>query len=143
MTAKKDTKFKKGQSGNLKGRPKMDPELRAMRQRSRPEVEKTILKLYNFSEKQLEEMLKGSTLNLWEKHIARIILKGIAKGDHASFTVLSDYIFGKRAEAVHVTSIQQTFNTDISLSQLAQNPDIFDTLVILDAKLKELRTPQS
>lgn len=89
-----NTKFKPGISGNPKGKPKMDPELKAMRQRSRGDVEKTILKLYNFTERQLNEMLGGPELNLWEKHIARIILRGIAKGEPASFQMLSDYIFG-------------------------------------------------
>lgn len=98
---KKESYFKKGNKGGP-GRPRLDPDLKDLRLRSRSDVEKTILKLYNYSELKLEEMLNSKEFNLWEKHIARIILKGIAKGDHASLTVLSDYIFGKRPERLEM-----------------------------------------
>lgn len=119
----------------------MDPELKAMRQRSRSDMEAVILKLLNFTEPQLDALLKMPELNLSEKFIARFILRGIAKGDQAAFMQISDYVFGKRPDVVHMTSITQTITTEIPLSQMAKNPEVFDTLMILDAKLKGLPAP--
>lgn len=53
-----------------------------------------MLRLYNLTEGELEKIIGNRETIFWERHIARIILKGVAKGDHISLGFLSDYIFG-------------------------------------------------
>lgn len=72
----------------------MPPELKELRTKSREQVEKIVLQLYNKTEKEIEAIVRNPDSSNWERHVARMILKGIAKGDHISFMVLSDYIFG-------------------------------------------------
>ena len=109
--------FKKGIVTNPTGRPKMDPDLKAMKLRTRPEVEKAILKFYNYSEAQLNEVMKDPSLTLLEKHIARVILRGIGKGELVYLTALSDYVFGKQIEKVKMdmTSSDGSMNSQVVL----------------------------
>lgn len=134
--------FKKGQSGNPKGRTPMDPELKALRIRRREDVEKIILKFYNLKKHQLEKIMKDEeNTTFWERHIARIILKGVFKGEYQSFSFLSDYIFGKRPETIQVSSISRNIQTDMSISELVKNPEIIEELIQLETKLRTLSTP--
>lgn len=137
------THFKLGNPGNPKGRPKLDPELKALRTRTREDVEKIILTLYDKNESALNKILANADTSFWEKHVARIILRGVAKGELAPFLALSDYIFGKQIEKVQVTSINQNIQTNVTISEMIKNPALVEDLIQLEAKFRTLSKPSA
>lgn len=130
--------FKPGNRGGP-GRPKMDKELKKLKTKTRSDVEAIVLKLYGKNEEELKEVIDDKKTTFWFRHIARIILKGVAKGDHASFTVLSDYVFGKRAEKLEVTSVNQNINSALEISEMVKNPEILQDLILIEDKFKKIR----
>lgn len=87
--------FKKGQSGNPSGRPKLSAELALIKKLSREEVNAIFAKYARMSKEQMQEALKDSSLPSLELWICSGIINGIRNGDWYNLNIMFDRIFGK------------------------------------------------
>lgn len=92
---KSSTLFKPGQSGNPSGRPKLSPELRAIRALDHLEVSRLISKYARMSYEEVQAANEDKTLPMVESCFASLFLKGKEKGDWASMAFLLDRACGK------------------------------------------------
>lgn len=81
MPANPPNRFKKGQSGNPKGRPKLSPELRAVPELTTDELKRTIAKYFRTSVEDLYNVLKDLKLPAIDHVICSAIVNSIEKGD--------------------------------------------------------------
>lgn len=83
------TRFKKGQSGNPGGRPKLPKHLRKVKDWVPLEMRRTIIMYLRMSKAKLEALLKEShKLPMFEALIASIIANAYKTGDLAKFEFL-------------------------------------------------------
>lgn len=92
--------FKKGQSGNPKGRKKMPEELKYAKKLNKEFVEVQLTKFLGKSVKDLDEILENSELPSMQHFISKIILIGIKEGDHVRLNFLFDRVIGKVTEKI-------------------------------------------
>ena len=113
MTDKKDTKetkevkpwqFKKGQSGNPNGRPKMKDfeALKDLQGMSRVFVETKIAMALQRNIPQLTAISRSEDAQAIDVAISRIILKSCVEGDHKSLNFLFDRVVGKVIEKTDI-----------------------------------------
>ncbi len=75
------TRFKKGQSGNPSGKPKVPDHLRDVKQFTAEEVNRTIAKYMRLSRNELAEINNNGDLPGFEAVICSIILQAHKSGD--------------------------------------------------------------
>jgi len=113
MVDKKDDKktkevkpwqFKKGQSGNPNGRPKMKDfdALKELKDMSRAFVETKIAMALQRNIPDLTAIAKSSEAQAIDVAISRIILKSCIEGDHKSLNFLFDRVVGKVIEKTDI-----------------------------------------
>lgn len=96
--------WKKGQSGNPKGRP-VKPVLQLKKEGYKlHEINDTIQTLLNLNLDELNDVWDNPNATLLERTIASAIRKGIDKGNLESVETLLNRVYGKPKEAVDVTT---------------------------------------
>ena len=92
--------WKKGQSGNLKGRPKLPDDIKEARTLNQIEFERTINKFLFESKRFLDELLESEQSTVFELMIAKMLQKAINEGDYQRINFLMDRIVGKAKETI-------------------------------------------
>jgi hypothetical protein len=95
--------WKKGQSGNPKGKPKRDPDVIAATKLTRENVERAISKYLKCSYEDLKKLIAEKKGQNVELIIARIIEKAISSADYQGMNFLLDRLIGKVKDKVEVT----------------------------------------
>lgn len=85
----------KGESGNPKGRPKIPPEIKAMRQLTNLEFSRLANKFLCMTKDEIQECIKDPRASVLELMIASIISKGLSQGDQIRLNALLERIIGK------------------------------------------------
>lgn len=85
---------------NREGRPKLPEELKEIRRMTRGEVELRILELWDKPEPEIKTILDDPKTSLRDKMIMRVMLRAIAKGDHAGLGFIMDTTFGKQTQKI-------------------------------------------
>lgn len=98
--AKKDTKFKKGMSGNPGGRVKLPVELREAAKLSKKEALEKLIYFLQMSKEDLLAITKNDTLKVMDHWVARICELGIEHGDAQRLNFMFDRIIGKVTDKV-------------------------------------------
>jgi hypothetical protein len=92
--------FKKGQSGNPKGRKKCPPEIKYMKKLSKEFVQCRITHWLQKPLSEVMELLKDPKQQAMDHFICKIIVLGVMKGDHQRLSFLLDRLIGKVKEHV-------------------------------------------
>lgn len=95
--------FKKGQSGNPKGRQKKPPEIAFAQKLSREFVQLRLTHFLRLPLDELQDVLKDKKRESVDHFIARIIVMGIIKGDHIRLNFMFDRLIGKVTEKVEIS----------------------------------------
>lgn len=93
-------KFKKGQSGNPNGRPKVPEHIRKLKELTTEEVKQMGDAIVLGTRQDLTNIIadrSASPLSCW---IAAVVLRGIQRGDVQSLNVLLDRLVGKVTDKV-------------------------------------------
>jgi hypothetical protein len=93
--------FEKGHPG-MGGRPKLNPEVKELRQLDRADLEKCIRDALQLTEIQIKEKLDNPETQSKERLALRIILKGIGKGDQQVMDFCANFIFGEKPKKIEV-----------------------------------------
>jgi hypothetical protein len=107
-------KFIKGQSGNPKGRPKMDAELRAVSKMSHGYIQQLINKYSAMTRAEVQAKITSQETPLVECAIASIYVKAIQSGDYMRLNALLDRAIGKVTEQLEVKSSHTVYSTTFS-----------------------------
>lgn len=102
------TRFKKGQSGNPGGKPKLPDDIKQARKLSQIELERTINKLIYLPRSELKQVIENPATPMFEIMIASIIAQASQKGDQLRLDFVLNRMIGKVKEPVEVT-IQKPF----------------------------------
>lgn len=109
------TRFKKGQSGNPNGRPKMPPELRAAIKVSKVDFASMIEELVYLTNAQLKKRIKSPDANQIEQIVIRFILESKKTGAKVDYLkVLLDRWLGKVKEEKEV-KVSGTLDTILDI----------------------------
>lgn len=92
--------FKKGQSGNPKGRTPIPEEVKEARKFNKLEVERVLDKFLGLTRDELFIRLRDPQTAMLERIVGRIILKASKGGDHFRLDFLLNRLIGKVKEAV-------------------------------------------
>lgn len=103
MANKKPKKsWKKGQSGNPKGRPKLPADIKQGRRLNQVEFERSVNQFLFQTKDSLHELLDDPTATVFELLIGTMMLKAIREGDHVRLSFLLDRLIGKCPETANV-----------------------------------------
>jgi len=109
--------FKKGESGNLKGRPPQLKEYKDIKKLTPSYVKMVISKLARMSRDEFIEFQRTPAElggpNLIEMTIGSILMKAVETGDHGRLNFLLDRSVGKVVEERNVTLRPVTYTTSI------------------------------
>ena len=108
-------KFIKGQSGNPKGRPKMDPELLSVSKMTHSYITAVINKYSAMTRAEIQAKIKAEDTPMIECTIASIYVKALQSGDYMRLNALLDRAIGKVTEQLEVKSSHTIFKTDFSV----------------------------
>lgn len=93
-------KFKKGESGNLKGRPRKYVSTLTDLGYSKSEVNDCIMALMAMNTDELDEAFANPTATVLEKTLANAIKVGIQNGNLSSIETLLDRVYGKPKQEI-------------------------------------------
>lgn len=119
------TQFKKGQSGNPKGRPKELPDIRMAKAMSRAELAILLMKYFKMPQKELAAVVNDKEMNSGDAAIAQIFRNAI-DGDHTSLNFIFDRMIGKVVDKYEVTTEHNVKVENLSIHEIrhiiAQDP---------------------
>ena len=101
---KLEPRWKKGESGNPKGRPKKPVLQMKVAGYKLAEINDTIQAMCSMTIEQLREIWENPNATLLEKTIASSLRKGIEKGNLDSLETLMNRVYGKPNEKLDITS---------------------------------------
>ena len=132
MTKKKKGKhlFKKGNPGGP-GRPRLEPELKAVQPLKKDEVRKRLTAYLRMNVGELEKIVddkKRPSLDVW---IAQLALKGIRDGDYTRMNFIFDRIVGRVKDEVEhkmvkPTIIERLDGSTIEMRQVVATEETFE-----------------
>ncbi len=92
--------FVKGVSGNPKGRPKLDPDLKAIENLTKDELRKIVSRLSRMSEPEVIELMQNTATPILERSVAATLLKSVEFGDPIRLDRLLDRAIGKVSDEI-------------------------------------------
>lgn len=117
-----DTKFKKGISGNPKGRPKLANDLKAARAQYANDLEACIYKYSEHTKDEMLRALKDPKTPALDLVVLNILTKAITKGDQQRLGFLLDRTIGKVKERI------MTENVNLNAEVEVTKEDILDRI---------------
>lgn len=102
--------FKKGQSGNPKGRPKKYVLSLKQEGYKMTEINDTIQAMVGMNVDELKKVYENDKATILEKTVAAALRKGLQKGDLANIETLMNRIYGKPKEKVDITTNGENIN---------------------------------
>lgn len=108
-------KFKKGQSGNPKGRPKKFVTLLKEMGYKRSEINDTIQAMLAMDMEELKDVWDDKRATILEKTIASAMKKSIEKGSLYSMETLLSRVFGMPKQEIEQTVIEKPIFNGIDL----------------------------
>jgi len=90
-----DTRFKKGQSGNPGGCPKMSPEAKAARKLTQSRFAELASTCLNLTKEQLAQKIQDPKTTALDLMIMKVIQHSINKGDQMRLSFILDRLIGK------------------------------------------------
>lgn len=117
----KVTQFKKGQSGNPKGRPKTREDLKKIKLMTADEASRLIQKIVDMDADKLADMMADPKTPALEIMVAKVVLKAIQEGDTSRINFIFDRTVGKvidkREVEVRPVTYEATVREDGTLIQ--------------------------
>lgn len=95
--------WKKGQSGNPKGKPKIPEDVKAARKLTQIEFERICANLFNMSTTRLSEVIKDPHTPVLTALVARILEKGIHESSRVELNYFVERFLGKVPEQANFT----------------------------------------
>lgn len=95
--------FKKGQSGNPSGRPKLPTDVVEGKKFNQIEVARIFNRFVNYSFEDLKAVMNSPTSTTMELIIGKIMFEAIKSGDHMRMNFILDRMIGKVKEMVEHT----------------------------------------
>lgn len=102
--------FKKGQSGNPKGRPKKYVLSLKQEGYKMTEINDTIQAMVGMNVDELKKVYENEKATILEKTVAAALRKGLQKGDLSNIETLMNRIYGKPKEKVDITTNGENMN---------------------------------
>lgn len=117
------TRFKKGQSGNPRGRQELSEIERAVRESSRRTIAESIEKIQNLTKKELEVFIKDKKNKTFEIGVAMGFIHWYKTGDFTKVDKIYDRVLGK---SVQRTENQNTDNVELKIETTYTKKSIAD-----------------
>lgn len=95
--------FKKGQSGNPSGRPKLPADILEGRKLNQIEVARILNRFSNYTLIQLKEILESPESTTLELAIGKIMAEGIKTGDQSRINFILDRMIGKVPDKIELS----------------------------------------
>jgi Family of unknown function (DUF5681) len=102
--ARSKTTWKKGQSGNPNGQPRVPIKIKEIRKLTLKEYCELVDKFIHASPQELKEMVNDPDATVLELYIANIVKKGIEGGDTNRLSFLLDRLIGPVKQKLDMTS---------------------------------------
>jgi len=99
-------KFKKGQSGNPGGMPKIPDDIKEARKLNQIELERIINKYLHMPKNDLQVILKSPNIPMMELMVASIVAKAATGGDHLRLDFILNRIIGKVKDKIEVAAVK-------------------------------------
>lgn len=113
------TFWKKGQSGNPKGRVKLPEEVKEAKRLNRASMEAALNKFLTWETDKLAEFLRDTKNPVLDMIIAKILIEAMKKGDQMRLNFLFDRLIGKVQDKVEHTlpkpTVVKLFGEDAAL----------------------------
>lgn len=91
--------FKKGQSGNPDGRPKLPEHIREARLMNAIECQEIMNDLIQLPREEIEEIAENPKTSVFRAMLARIMVEAIKCGDQTRLNFILDRLIGKVADS--------------------------------------------
>ena len=106
--------FKKGQSGNPKGRPRKYVSTLTDQGYKLSEINDTIQAMMAMSLDELKKVYQDKEATILEKTIAHSMQKGLKNGNLSSMETLLTRVYGRPKEKLETEGTNTNFNVDLS-----------------------------
>lgn len=103
MSKENKGRFRKGQSGNPKGRPRLPEDLRKSKKMNKIIFQGLLLKYLNCSLDELKRFKASPDTKALDRIVIAVIINAISKGDEKRLGFLMDRIIGKVKDEVEFT----------------------------------------
>ena len=103
-------RWKPGQTGNPNGVPKIEKEIKSVRQLTRQDTITSMHKVLNMTIEEIQVLMKAKDSKASDLLIASVIAKAIATGDVTRINFLYDRLFGKQLTPI---SLEGSMHTNI------------------------------
>lgn len=110
---KGNPRWKKGESGNPNGRPKLPKELLKTRQLTPERIQREIAKVLYKKAEEVREMVTNPDTPVLQLMIASIAMKAVTDGDHAKMNFLMERTVGKVKETKEIELRPVTYRTEV------------------------------
>lgn len=101
-----DTRFKKGQSGNPNGRPRIPEDLKMARRLNKLELEKLLNQFLFMTPIEMEARVKSQDVTAIEAMIGSIIIKAVKDGDQQRLNFILERLIGKVKDQIDLTVVK-------------------------------------
>ena len=119
--------FKKGQSGNPAGGPKLPPELKAIRALTADEITRLLSKFARMNKIELQAVISDPKSTMIELTIAAGLVKPLSSGNWINLQTLLDRTVGKVVDKMEVKQLEPYIVRDVDKTPIME----------LGAKVKE------
>ena len=107
--------FKKGQSGNPNGRPKVRDGLQDVKLLSKTDARRLVQKIIDMTPEELMDFAIRKDVPALETMLAAVAVKAISEGDHSRINFLLDRTVGKVIDKHEHEVVNVTYRTSVAV----------------------------